>query len=104
MTIDITKSLPEVVADTDKIREVMINLIGNSLKFTPKDGTVAIRFENNGDQIITHISDTGAGMTEDMFKDLFQKFGLIKGSYQVNKASTTQGTGLGLYMAKMIIE
>jgi signal transduction histidine kinase len=91
-----------VAADPDKIREVMINLIGNSLKFTPKGGTISISLETRGDKIVTRIIDTGVGISKRHLRELFQKFGLIEGSYQVNQEAT-QGTGLGLYICKSII-
>jgi signal transduction histidine kinase len=99
-----TSSLPKVIADVDKIKEVMINLIGNSFKFTPANGSININFEITHDKIITHITDTGAGMTPEMIGNLFQKFGLIKGSYQTNQTPTSSGTGLGLYICKQIVE
>jgi signal transduction histidine kinase len=100
----VNSKIPEVIADADKIKEVLINLIGNSFKFTPKKGNITIYFEHINDHVIVHVSDTGAGLTPDMMKNLFQKFGLIKGSYQTNQTSTTQGTGLGLYICRQIIE
>ena len=96
--------LPSVIADADKIKEVVINLIGNSFKFTPKDGSITIKFEVHSDTVKTLVTDTGAGLSTEMINNLFQKFGLIKGSYQTNKTSTTQGTGLGLYICKQMIE
>ncbi|MFA5828816.1 MAG: ATP-binding protein [Candidatus Shapirobacteria bacterium] len=97
-------SLPKVIADADKIKEVVINLIGNSFKFTPKNGSITVNFQVTDDQVITSVTDTGSGLSPDMIKNLFQKFGLIKGSYQTNQTPTDQGTGLGLYICKQIIE
>lgn len=97
-------SLPPVIADNDKIKEVLINLIGNSLKFTSPKGDINVRFERQGDFVVTHVTDSGAGLTPEMIENLFQKFGLIKGSYRTNKVSTTQGTGLGLYICREILK
>lgn len=104
VTIMAPSKLPEVIADADKIKEVIINLIGNSFKFTPKEGSITFNFQIKKEFVITQIADTGAGLTPDMIGNLFQKFGLIKGSYQTNKTSVNQGTGLGLYICKQIIE
>jgi signal transduction histidine kinase len=92
----------QAVADADKIREVIINLMGNSLKFTPKGGRITLKIENKNDKIITHVSDNGIGISEFNLHALFQKFGLIKDSYQTNQ-EVAQGTGLGLYICKSII-
>lgn len=97
------QSIPHVVADADKIKEVLINLIGNSIKFTPKGGTITISFQQNGTMIITSVKDTGVGLSQENINKLFQKFALIKDSYQTNKTDT-EGTGLGLYICKSIVE
>ena len=97
-------NIPLVIADADKIKEVVINLIGNSLKFTPKKGSIIIDFQLKDDQVFVSVTDTGSGLTSDMIENLFQKFGLIKGSYKTNQSSTSQGTGLGLYICKQILK
>jgi len=106
VTIDMPKptALPLVLADQDKIKEVLFNLIGNSLKFTPKGGSVTVRFEQKGDFVETSVTDTGAGISPDDKGKLFQKFGLLEGSYITNQTSTHMGTGLGLYICRAIID
>lgn len=96
-------TIPHVIADPDKIQEVLMNLVGNSLKFTPRGGKISISFEVKGDEIITHVTDTGVGLEPDDKEKLFQKFGLIQGSYVTNQ-NAFLGTGLGLYICKEIIE
>lgn len=99
-----TPNLPHTLSDANKIKEVLINLIGNSLKFTPKGGNIAVSFGLNRDGLIeTHVADNGAGIPAEDISKLFQKFSLLPGSYVVNKTAT-QGTGLGLYICKSIIE
>ncbi|HUQ85422.1 MAG TPA: GAF domain-containing sensor histidine kinase [Candidatus Limnocylindrales bacterium] len=94
--------LPEVLADADKIKEVLFNLIGNSLKFTPKNGNISISFFQNNDMIETSISDTGAGISKENIDKLFQKFSMLPDSYANNKSAS--GSGLGLYISRSIIE
>ncbi len=97
-------TLPHTLADENKIKEVLINLIGNSLKFTPKGGNISIAFEvNRIGMVEVKVSDNGAGIPAEDISKLFQKFSLLPGSYVVNKTAT-QGTGLGLYICKSIIE
>lgn len=103
VTMHKPQSLPSVYADQDKIKEVLFNLIGNSLKFTPKNGTITISFSHKGNFVETSVADTGAGITEEDSKKLFQKFGLLAGSYITNQTSTQLGTGLGLYICRSII-
>jgi len=97
-------TLPNVLADLDKVKEVLINLIGNSLKFTPKDGTITISLSQQGDYVETRVTDSGAGISPEDIGKLFQKFGLLEGSYATNQTSTSMGTGLGLYICRAIIE
>lgn len=106
VTVAIQKldSLPHVLADSDKIKEVMFNLIGNSLKFTPRGGSITISFAQKDDFIETRITDTGSGIAPEDMGKLFQKFGLIEGSYVTNQTSTSLGTGLGLYICRSIID
>lgn len=103
VTVGKPSSLPDVIADANKIKEVVINLIGNSLKFTPSGGVITISFVQDGDYIVTKITDTGAGIDPVDMPKLFQKFGLVQGSYTVNQ-TTSQGTGLGLYICKSIVQ
>ncbi len=92
----------QVVADADKIKEVLINLIGNSMKFTPKGGRLTVSLESKAGMIITHVTDTGVGISAENMKNLFQKFDLMSDSYQPNQ-DVSQGTGLGLFICKSII-
>lgn len=101
--INIEHPLPDIIADPDKIKEVFFNLIGNSLKYIPKEGLITISFNIEPNFLITNITDNGSGMSEDMINNLFQKFGLISGSFQTNQSTNAKGTGLGLYICKQII-
>ncbi len=104
VTIQKLGSHPRVLADPDKIKEVLFNLIGNSLKFTPKGGSITVSFSQQNGFIETMIKDTGAGIAQEDMGKLFQKFGLLTGSYITNQTSTSLGTGLGLYICRSIID
>lgn len=95
-------SLPQVLADQDKIKEVLVNLVGNAFKFTPKKGKITISFAQKDGMVETTISDTGVGIKKEDIPKLFQKFVMVGGSEQ--KALNAQGTGLGLYICKSIVE
>lgn len=94
--------LQNVFADADKIKEVVMNLVGNSLKFTPNGGKITISFSDNNDVEEVHITDTGTGIKKEDMPRLFQKFGMIEGNYL--KTTPGQGTGLGLYICKGIVQ
>ncbi len=102
LVIEQGEGLPQVSADNDKIKEVLFNLLGNSLKFTPKDGNITISFTQAEGMITTKIKDTGIGIEPDDLPKLFQKFDMIESSYAINKNAV--GTGLGLYICRIIVE
>jgi signal transduction histidine kinase len=90
-----------VLADRDKINQVLMNLIGNALKFTPVQGRVTVSTSTNGDENVqVSVSDTGPGVPPDETNKIFAKF------YQVAELNGTnpKGTGLGLAIAKALVE
>lgn len=92
-----------VMADQSRIKEVLINLIGNSLKFTPKGGTILIAGRNNGQGfILTSVKDSGLGISSEDMTKLFQKFNMVGNSHFTKNKG--QGTGLGLYLSKSLVE
>ena len=96
------QTVPQVLADNDKIKEVMFNLIGNSLKFTPQNGSITVSFVQKGDMLETTVTDTGTGIDAADIPKLFTKFSMISNSYMADRP--IQGTGLGLYISKSIVE
>ncbi|MCL4386993.1 ATP-binding protein [Patescibacteria group bacterium] len=95
--------IANVVADPDKTKEILINLIGNSLKFTPKNGSITIGLSVKNGAALVKVSDTGAGLKKEDIPKLFQKFGIVGRNDFLTKQNV-QGTGLGLYISKSIVE
>lgn len=93
------KSLPDINIDEEKIRQVIINLIDNSIKYTKKGG-VTVKLELLGEKVRFTVSDTGMGISKEDLPNLFKKFSRGKDTSLVH----TEGTGLGLYVGKMMIE
>ena len=83
-----------VLADTDKLVEVLKNVIHNATKFTSK-GSINIEIVASGQQGIVKISDTGMGLSKSALQDLFKKERVFGGAMAVGG-----GSGLGLYIAK----
>lgn len=92
-------SLPMLSLDGAKIREVISNVIDNSIKYTEK-GEVLVAVEQKGSKVIVTVSDTGVGIDPDDLPRLFRKFERGKDAARVNVSST----GLGLYVGKNFIE
>jgi signal transduction histidine kinase len=93
---------PKVFADKDKVHQVLLNLVGNSLKFTPENGVIDVDFASNNAVVGVAVKDNGAGIAKDDLAKLFKKFGRLDNSYVT--AGTTGGTGLGLYVCKSLVQ
>lgn len=88
--------------DADRIEQILINFIGNSLKFTPPGGSIKVTLETRETDVLISISDTGRGIKKEDLHKLFQKFGMIGSAYL--QKNINQGSGLGLYLSKSLIE
>jgi signal transduction histidine kinase len=98
LTLEKTE-LPEVEADIDKVKDVILNLVDNAIKYTP-EGAVTIRSEANKRTVHVMVQDTGVGIEPEEAKNLFSKFVRGSGIAQVQP----DGSGLGLYIAKRVVE
>lgn len=84
--------------DEENIYRVLVNLLGNAIKFTPAGGDIRVRLEDAGALVCLVIEDTGKGIPEESFPELFQEFS------QVDKQDSLVGSGLGLYICRKIVE
>jgi len=101
--IEVNKTkIPTVFADQDKVTQVVLNLLGNALKFTPIDGKISVNFFSDGKVVETSVHDSGVGISKDDLPKLFQKFGRLDNSYAA--AATSGGTGLGLFISKSLVD
>ena len=92
-------NITRVHADRSKARQILVNFIGNAIKYT-EAGTVTIHITGERRYINIKISDTGIGMTPEEQKKLFQKFYRV----QNEKTKEIRGTGLGIWLSKQLIE
>ncbi|MBL0311463.1 MAG: hypothetical protein IPP78_01865 [Holophagaceae bacterium] len=91
--------IPEVMVDSGRLQQVLLNLLSNALKFT-KEGSVEIRVERGPGVAMVHVVDTGIGVSSDAQERLFQKFVQAEGGH----AREYGGTGLGLVICKRLME
>jgi signal transduction histidine kinase len=91
---------PGLRADEGKLRRVLVNLLGNAIKFTPRGGRVTISARADGASYHFHVEDTGEGIPPDAFARIFDKFGQVAS----RKAGRSMSTGLGLTFCKMVVE
>jgi two-component system CheB/CheR fusion protein len=97
---NIPEGLPEIEADESRIKEVMLNLVGNAIKFSSEGGKITVNAQATHNEILVQIIDQGIGIPAEALPNLFQKF------YQINGSSTRirGGLGIGLYITKQIVE
>ncbi len=98
LELEKSETIPMVSADPMKLNEILVNLIGNALKFTPKGGTITVSFSKQENLVEVSVTDTGIGIPKEDLSKLFTKFGRIAKSYSTIAQST--GSGLGLYITK----
>jgi signal transduction histidine kinase len=96
---DIPENLPDIMGDEESLVRVFTNIIGNATKFTPEGGAITINARQEGDYIITGISDTGFGISPDKLPSIFEPF--YRGKDKNERGS---GSGLGLTFCKKIME
>jgi chemotaxis family two-component system sensor kinase Cph1 len=87
----------QVNADRDRIFQVLSNLVGNAIKFTPPGGRVSLRCEARSGEVLVTVADSGPGVPADMLVKVFDR-------YWQARSGDQEGTGLGLYIAKGIVE
>jgi len=97
---DFPPEFPPVLADPEKIGEVLTNLIENAIKFSPQGGTITIKGETSGNEVSVTVADEGIGIPLRDQERVFDRF------YRVESSSVRlpQGTGLGLYICKSLVE
>jgi PAS domain S-box-containing protein len=92
--------IPVAMLDSQLLRQVIVNLASNAIKYTPDGGRIEIRIYREGTALHWSIRDSGIGISEDSQKRLFEKFFRADNAHTID----TEGTGLGLYLVRLIVE
>jgi len=94
---EVPRNLPQLWGDRHRILQVLSNLVGNAMKFTPAGGSITIRAAQHGGMLQLSVSDTGSGIPQEHLKDIFN-------TYWQAKRTERLGAGLGLPIAKGVVE
>ncbi|MGH7770791.1 MAG: sensor histidine kinase [Candidatus Binatia bacterium] len=98
LTTELDDELPQIMGDEAQLERVLWNLIGNAVKFTPVGGEITITSGVQDGDVCVSVKDTGIGIPQDELPHLFSEFRRLRG------ASRVEGTGLGLFIVKTIVE
>ncbi|MBI4302938.1 MAG: HAMP domain-containing protein [Chloroflexi bacterium] len=100
LSLEILDSLPPVMADPDRMEQVLRNLLSNAFHYTPEGGSVTVRLFTDGDGVTVSVIDTGVGISAEDLPRVFDRL------YRVDRSRTrsTGGSGLGLAIVKQLVE
>ena len=99
VNLNMAKDLPNIEADPNKIKQVILNLLSNAIKYNRSEGTVTLEAKVDEDKLKLVVRDTGYGIPEDAMPNLFKKF------FRVHETENkVVGTGLGLSISKQIVQ
>lgn len=105
--VEIEKNIPQVVMDARGIRQVLVNLLLNAIRFTPDNGRITIRAKDEKDDIRVEVEDNGIGIPMDKLSSIFESFYEAQDTDKHSSGSIefkSGGMGLGLTIAKNIID
>jgi signal transduction histidine kinase len=102
LSYDLPPNLPSAYADQTRVRQILIILLDNAIKFTPEGGSVTIRagvYEKDPRFVLMEVSDTGVGISTEITEEIFERL------YQVSERTeaSRKGLGLGLYICKELV-
>jgi len=99
LSVGVPTDLPFLTGDAQRLHQVMLNLMGNAIKYCRPGDNVTVRAWSDGDRLSVSVADTGPGILKDALPHLFERFYRVAG--EMGKAV---GTGLGLTIARQIVE
>lgn len=100
LVVDVPEDLPPVWADPERVRQILSNLVSNAIKYSPHGGTIRIGAWHEEDHVTVYVADQGIGIPEEEVPHIFDRFYRVDSSLR----RRTQGAGLGLYLAKALVE
>jgi len=97
LTNNVPEDLPNIEADADKVAQILDNLIGNAVKYSPDGGKIGVSVQDEGDAVRIDVTDEGLGIPERDQEKIFDRFQMVEGD---TKRKGIKGTGIGLYLVR----
>lgn len=100
LRLELASDLPPILADEDRLSQVLLNLLGNALQYTPAGGTVTVKADKQASRLLVTVQDNGIGIPIEHLPHLFTRF------YRVDKSRSRAGggSGIGLTIVKHLVE
>jgi signal transduction histidine kinase len=100
LELDVEGDLPSVESDERKVRQILVNLMENAIKYSPEETTITVRCRAEEDGVAALVEDQGPGIPKELHQKVFERF------YQADQSTTRTvgGTGLGLYICRRLAE
>jgi signal transduction histidine kinase len=100
LRLDASPELPPIAADPDRLRQILVNILDNAIKYSPDGGEVALSLRGNGERLRFEVRDEGLGFPESERERVFQRFHRL----DPQQRRGIGGTGLGLYICRELVE
>ena len=98
VTVEVPAGLPPVMADRSSVSEVLINIVGNAIKFTPAGGAIGLTVRPSEAELEVNVRDNGVGIASEHMPYIFQRF------YKGDRSRSSEGIGLGLALATHLVQ
>jgi len=99
LNAELPSSLPVIQADEDRLRQVVLNLLNNAFKFTPAGGSITVKADRKGTNLVVEVQDTGRGISKEEQERLFEPYQQVE-----EERNRLSGLGLGLSLSKKLVE
>ncbi len=100
LVMDAPEEFPNIIGDEDKLDQIVTNLMGNAIKYSPNGGTVTLHLKKDGDDVIIGVQDQGLGIPPEHVPKVFDRFHRV----HTEDNRKIYGTGLGLFLVKHLVE
>ncbi|MFQ6130581.1 MAG: ATP-binding protein [Armatimonadota bacterium] len=99
-TLHVAPEVEPIVADPDRVDQIIANLLANAVKYSPDGGKISIEVRDSDGEVAVSVTDPGVGMTEEELGTIFERYARV----ETRGTRKIRGTGLGLFLCKQLVE